>query len=150
VNVAFDSRPGKDERGIGRYARSLPQALRETGENELVETHDPRPCDLFHAAWLEGAMVRCPVPTVVTLRDLIALKRPGEYLRTGVRYKLRYLGAQRAARVIVPTAAVAEDAIKMLRISDDRIAVIPEGLVGGLPSSLPGRGQRGAHTFQVA
>jgi alpha-1,3-rhamnosyl/mannosyltransferase len=126
VKVAFDSRPCKDERGIGRYARSLLAALRAAAENELVETNDPRRCDVFHAPWLEGAALRCPVPMVVTLRDLIALKRPGEYLRTGVRYKLRYLAAERAARVIVPTAAVADDAQEMLHIPAERIAVIPE------------------------
>ena len=37
------------------------------------------------------------------------LKRPGEYLRAGLRSKLRYLAVQRAARVIVPTNAVADD-----------------------------------------
>jgi alpha-1,3-rhamnosyl/mannosyltransferase len=63
---------------------------------------------------------------VVTLHDLVALKRRGEYLRTGVRFKLRYLAVQRAARVIVPTEALADDAKRMLRIPAERIAVIPE------------------------
>ena len=126
MKVAFDSRPCKDERGVGRYARSLLAALREAAHDDVVETHDPRRCDVLHAPWLEGAMLRCPVPMVVTLRDLIALKRPGEYLRTGVRYKLRYLAAERAARVIVPTVAVADDVQEMLRIPAERIAVIPE------------------------
>ena len=126
MKVGFDSRPGKDERGIGRYARCLMQALRENGQVELVETHDPRRCELFHSPWIEGAMLRPPVPMVVTLHDLVALKRRGEYLRTGVRFKLRYLAVQRAARVIVPTKTVADDAMRMLRIAADRIAVIPE------------------------
>jgi hypothetical protein len=43
--------------------------------------------------------LRCTLPTVVTLHDLVPLKRPGEYLR----FKLRYLAVQRATRVIVPT-----------------------------------------------
>jgi alpha-1,3-rhamnosyl/mannosyltransferase len=63
---------------------------------------------------------------VVTLHDLVALKRRGEYLRSGVLHKLRYLAVQRAVRVIVPTAAVADDAIKALHIPIDRIAVIAE------------------------
>ena len=71
-------------------------------------------------------MLRSPVPMVVTLHDLVALKRRGEYLRSGVLHKLRYLAVQRAVRVIVPTAAVADDAIKTLQIPIDRIAVIAE------------------------
>ncbi len=126
MKIAFDSRPGKDERGIGRYVRCLLEALRENGDVELVESHAPRRCDLFHSPWIEGAMLRCPVPMVVTLHDLVALKRQGEYLRTGVRFRLRYLAVQRGARVIVPTEAVADDVMHMLRIPAERIAVIPE------------------------
>ena len=38
MRVAFDSRPARDLRGIGRYVRSLLPALRETaGEHEIVE-----------------------------------------------------------------------------------------------------------------
>ena len=51
---------------------------------------------------------------VVTLHDLIPLKRRGEYLRTGLRFRLRYLAVQRAVRVIVPTNAVADDAMHEL------------------------------------
>ncbi len=36
----------------------------------------------------------------------------GDYLRTGLRFKLRYLAVQRATLVIVPTQAVADDAIR--------------------------------------
>lgn len=71
-------------------------------------------------------MLRSPVPMVVTLHDLVALKRRGEYLRSGMLFKLRYLAVQRAVRVIVPTAAVADDVIKTLEIPIERIAVIAE------------------------
>ena len=81
---------------------------------------------MFHAPWIDGAILRSPVPMVVTLHDLVALKRRGEYLRSGARFKLRYLAVQRAVRVIVPTAAVADDAIQALQIPIERIAVIAE------------------------
>jgi glycosyltransferase involved in cell wall biosynthesis len=126
MKVAFDARAAKDERGIGRYARSLLQALRESDRGEVVETHAPRRCDLFHSPWIEGAMLRCQVPQIVTLHDLVALKRRGEYARNGIRFRLRYLAVQNAARVIVPTHAVAEDAERMLGIAPQRIAVIPK------------------------
>src|SRR5581483_305804 len=126
VKVAFDSRPAKDPRGIGRYARCLLASLRDVSQGEIVETKDPRRCDVFHAPWIDGALLRSPVPMVVTLHDVIPLKRRGEYLRSGMRFKLRYLAVQRAVRVIVPTKAVADDAIARLDLPAERIEVIGE------------------------
>jgi glycosyltransferase involved in cell wall biosynthesis len=128
VRVAFDSRPSKDSRGVGRYTRCLLDALQELRreDGEIVETHNPRRCDVFHSPWIDGALLRSPVPMVVTLHDLVPLKRRGEYLRSGIRFKLRYLAVQRAVRVIVPTHAVADDAIAALEIPRERIEVIPE------------------------
>jgi glycosyltransferase involved in cell wall biosynthesis len=128
MKVCFDSRAGKQAHGIGRYSSCLLSALRGVGLGEVIESHDPKPrrCDVFHSPWIDGALLRSPVPMVVTLHDLIPLKRRGEYLRTGIRFKLRYLAVQRAVRVIVPTNAVAEDAIRVLNLPRERIAVIPE------------------------
>ncbi len=126
MKVAFDSRPTKSTHGVGRYARCLLEALREAGHCEVVETHEPRRCELYHSPWIDGAMLRCPVPMVVTLHDLVPLKRHGQYLRSRLRFKLRYLAVQRAARVIVPTYAVAEEVENVLEVQRDRIAVIPE------------------------
>jgi alpha-1,3-rhamnosyl/mannosyltransferase len=127
VKVAFDSRPAADHRGIGRYARCLLAALRETADgDELVEAHRPRDADVFHSPWIDGALVRSAVPQVVTLHDLVPLKRGAEYLRTGVRFRLRYLAVGRADRIIVPTDAVARDAVELLDIDPARIAVVAE------------------------
>jgi len=129
VKVAFDSRPSSDTRGVGRYARCLLRALRDTGaaRGEIVETHRPRQADdVFHAPWMQGAMLRSPCPMVVTLHDLASLKRRSEHLRMGMRMRLRHLAVQRAMRVIVPTEAVAEDAVSRLAVEPERIAVISE------------------------
>jgi alpha-1,3-rhamnosyl/mannosyltransferase len=126
MRVAFDSRPAADRRGIGRYVRSLAPALRALGRGEIVESHRPRRVDVYHSPWIDGALLRCPVPMVVTLHDLVPLKRRGEYLRTGVRFRLRYLAVQRAVRVIVPTRVVAHDAAELLGIEPERIAVVGE------------------------
>ncbi len=128
MRVAFDSRPGRDARGVGRYSRCLLEALVAAHPGEVSETHTPRPRrhDVFHAPWIEGAPLRAAVPTVVTLHDLVPLKRRGEYLRTGVRFRLRYLAVQRATRIIVPSHHVADDAIRELLIPAGRIDVIPE------------------------
>ena len=108
--------------------RCILDSLRETADPDSVitETHRPRRSDVFHSPWLDGAHLRCPCPTVVTLHDLVNLKGRAEYLRTGVRFKLRYLAVQRADRVIVPTQVVANDAQERLDIDSERISVVPE------------------------
>jgi glycosyltransferase involved in cell wall biosynthesis len=126
MRVAFDSRPAKGRHGIARYSRCLLDALKATHGAEIVESHEPSRVDAFHAPWIDGALLRCPVPMVVTLHDLIPLKRRGQYLRSGLRLRMRYLAVQRAARVIAPTRVVAEEAIAALGIAGDRVVVIPE------------------------
>src|SRR5271166_3163079 len=128
MRVAFDSRPVTDPRGIGRYSRCLLAALRETAaaDWEIVETHRPRRADVFHAPWMDGAMLHSPCPMVVTLHDLAALKRRSEHLRMGIRLRLRQLAVQRAMRVIVPTEAVARDAVERLGLEPERVVVIAE------------------------
>ena len=127
MRVAFDSRPARDPRGIGRYTRCLLGALRATAEGrEVVETERPRDVDVFHAPWIDGALLRSPVPQVVTLHDVIPLRRRAEYLRTGLRFRLRYLAVQRATLVIVPTRTVAADAIERLGLDRGRVRVVGE------------------------
>lgn len=128
VRVAFDSRPSAEIGGISRYARCLLQALRETASErqEVVETHHPRHVDVYHSPWMQGAMLRSPCPMVVTLHNLAALRRRSEHLRMAALPRLRHLAVQRAAQVIVPTAAVAADAIERLDLDAERIVVIPE------------------------
>lgn len=128
MRVAFDSRPATEPRGVGRYSRCLLEALHVTAKSgtQIIETHRPRRVDIFHSPWVQGAMLRSPCPMVVTLHDLAALKRPSEHLRTGVRFRLRYLAVQRAMRVIVPTQVVADDAVSRLGVDPERITVIPE------------------------
>ena len=126
MRVAFDSRPASEKRGIGRYCRHLLSALHRLEPDAVVESHRPRRVDVFHTPWIDGALLRCPVPMVVTLHDLIPLKRRGEYLRTGLRFRLRYLAVQRAMRVIVPTEVVAADVHEHLGVPRERLAVIPE------------------------
>jgi glycosyltransferase involved in cell wall biosynthesis len=133
VRVGFDARGAGDVRGIGRYVRCLLPALRETAPTgwEVVEARGPRGFDLWHAPWIDGALARCPCPQVVTLHDLVPLKRASEYLRTGLRFRWRYAAVRRADRVIVPTRAVASDAAELLRIAASRVAVIGEAPAPG-------------------
>jgi hypothetical protein len=129
VRIAFDSRPSKDPGGVGRYAHRLLQALRATAgeQDEIRESHRPRGADVFHAPWMQGAMLHSPCPMVVTLNDLSELKRPSERLRCGgMHLPLRHLALQRATHVIVPSALVAGEAAAELGLEHERIVVIPQ------------------------
>jgi hypothetical protein len=129
MRVAFDSRPSRDPRGVGRYARCLLRALRDTGGTggEIVETHRPRRADVFHAPWMQGAMLHSPCPMVVTIHDLAALTRTSERLRGGgIHLRLRHLAVQRATHLIVPTEVLAHEAVTELGFELDRVVVIPE------------------------
>ena len=133
MKVAFDARGAGDPRGIGRYVRCLLESLRENqGEHTVVESHKPRRGQVFHTPWLDGAQLRPGVPQVVTLHDMVPLKRRTEYLRTGVRFRLRYLAVERADLVIVPTQAVADDVLALLRIGPERIRVIGEAATAAM------------------
>jgi glycosyltransferase involved in cell wall biosynthesis len=128
VRVAFDSRRAGEPHGVGRYSRCLLAALHETSapEAEIVQTHRPRQADVFHSPWMDGALLRSPCPMVVTVHGLSALKRRSEWLRTALRPQLRHLAVQRAARVIVATEGIAEEACERFGLQRDCIAVIPE------------------------
>jgi glycosyltransferase involved in cell wall biosynthesis len=134
VKVAFDARPAADAHGLGRYARCLLDALRRTApaDGEILETQRPaafargRGADVYHAPWLDGALLHSPWPMVVTVHGLGTLKRHSEMLRRGLGRRLRNLAVQRAAYVIAPTRAVAADAVAHLGVEAARIVVVPE------------------------
>jgi glycosyltransferase involved in cell wall biosynthesis len=144
MKLGFDSRAAPDPRGIGRYVSCLLPALLETaGEHELVETHRPRRVDVFHSPWIDGALLRSPCPQVVTLHDVVPLKRRSEYLRSGVRFRLRYLAVERATRVIVPSATVAGEVVEHLGLPPERVVVIGE-------APAPALHERGAEEVAAA
>ena len=130
MRVCFDSRPAADPRGIGRYTRCLLAGLQGVAaerDGEVVEGRQPRRGDdLFHAPWMAGALLHPRVPMVVTVHDLVTQKHLGQTLRAGLRGGMRRLAIERAARVICPTRAVAEDAARLMRVAEARIEVIAE------------------------
>jgi glycosyltransferase involved in cell wall biosynthesis len=128
MRVAYDSRAKGDPRGIGRYVRCMLESLQETAApgDTVTETHRGRGSDVLHSPWLDGAQLRCPCAAVVTIHDVVNLKGRAEYLRSGMRFRLRYVAVQRAERVIVPTEVVAADVRERLDIDRERIEVIAE------------------------
>jgi glycosyltransferase involved in cell wall biosynthesis len=139
MRIVFDSRPALDPRGIGRYASCLLTALYEsaTADDEIVQGHRPRRGDVYHAPWIDGALLRPPCPQVVTLHDVVPLKRRSEYLRTGIRFRMRYLAVERSSRLIVPTAVVAAEAVEHLGIDRERIVVVHEAVAPRLSQRSP-------------
>jgi len=139
MRVVFDSRPALDPRGIGRYASCLLTALYESAGpgDVLVQGHRPRRGDVYHAPWIDGALLRPPCPQVVTLHDVVPLKRRSEYLRTGIRFRMRYLAVERSARLIVPTAVVAEEVVEHLHIEPEQVVVIHEAVAPRLTKRAP-------------
>ena len=85
--------------------------------------------DLFHAPGYIMPL-RCPVPAVITVHDVIALTHPRLCRRANRWHFRRYLpqSVARAARVIVPTQATRDELIRVTRLSADKIHVIPWGI----------------------
>jgi glycosyltransferase involved in cell wall biosynthesis len=153
TRVAFDARvlerPELAERGIGRYARSLLAAFETRGDDVVALRQLRRPpaparisellehpllardvrrvgAQVLHSPSIDFATTRPGVPYVVTVHDLVPLKQPERYLRTGMKHRVRYAAVKRATNVIVPTRTVAEDCEQLLGIPLDRIGVVSE------------------------
>ena len=154
MRVAFDARVLGEPRlaggGIARYASCLLRALEEAHGAELAVLRSlrrpPAPerlregwehlllardvrgvgADVLHSPAVDLVSLRPGAPLVVTLHDLVPLKRPERYLRTGLKHRLRYGAVRRAARVIVPSRAVAADAERLLGLSPSQTDVVAE------------------------
>lgn len=152
MRVALDLRaladPALAGRGIGRYAHELAAALARLPSIEVAELtglrRPPAPtrvaelwehvllgrdarrsgAQLLHSPSIDRVTARAGMPSVVTLHDLVPLKRPERYLRTGLKHRLRYTAVRRATRVIVPSHAVARDARALLGL--ERVDVVAE------------------------
>jgi glycosyltransferase involved in cell wall biosynthesis len=88
--------------------------------------------EVFHATWNSGVPVRCPVPAVVTIHDLIPWHRPQEHFATWFQqacYRCAILGAAgRAAVVTTVSDSVRQDVLKTLRIDAGKIVTVPNGV----------------------
>ncbi len=83
---------------------------------------------------------RLPVPVVTTVHDLTFFRLPRRYgLAHRWYYRLIAHTARFADRVIVPSSAVAHDAVRYLGLHAERLRVIPEAPRAGLRAADPAR-----------
>ena len=159
MRAALDLRvlqdPALAERGIGRYASELARALggavielrglrRPPAPARLAELWEHvllgrdarrRGATVLHSPSIDLATTRPGMPYVVTLHDLVPLKQPERYLRSGLKHRLRYAAVKRATRVIVPSEAVARDARALLGLrAVDVVAEAPGPAFRRLPA----------------
>jgi glycosyltransferase involved in cell wall biosynthesis len=104
-----------------------PPAERFTGPVSLVHSLTP------------AVPVPARGPLVVTVHDVLPLQHPEWYSRferVTVVAALRHAAAE-AARLIVPSSAVAGDVETVLGVAADRVVVVPEGVTGALSEPVP-------------
>ena len=100
--------------------RRLPAIIRRAG------------VDLFHATWNTGIPWRCPVPSVLTIHDLIPWSDAGGGYRGLLqRYTYRHAmraSLRRAARITVVSDVVRRQMVSLLGVAPDRMTVVHNGV----------------------
>ncbi len=104
--------------------------------------------DLFHAPGYVAPR-DLPVPVVLTVYDVVALKHPELAKWTNVRHYRRRMpkAARAAARIIVPLECVARDAVEHLGVERERVRVVPLAVDEGLVPSGPEEHARVRHKY---
>ncbi len=118
--------PGPAARGLRGLVRRLPFAypLADAGRAAILWRERPT---VYHETNHAAPAFRGPV--VLTVHDLSTLLYPQTQDRARARHfarKLRH--ARLAARVIVPTAAIAAEVVERLAVPADRVRVIHHGV----------------------
>lgn len=88
--------------------------------------------DVVHATWNTGVPPRCPVPSVLTIHDLIPWHRPQHYFTTSWQqwcygYAVR-ASARRARCITTVSQYVRRDVLNTLRVEPDRVVTVPNGV----------------------
>jgi glycosyltransferase involved in cell wall biosynthesis len=104
----------------------------EWEQRELPRLIQREGFDVCHGAHF-AVPLRCPVPRVATVHDLTFYRLSRRYSRRHRwYYRALAFSAARAERIIVPSKAVAGDAVRYLSYPPARIRVIPEAARSGL------------------
>lgn len=102
--------------------------------------------DLYHGTANFDVPPRPPVPSVLTVHDLIPITHP-ELVRRRYSFLVRRLlpqAVRRSRRVIVPSQATRKEFEGLLPEAGERVRVIPEGGIDRPPSPAKGKGGKGS------
>lgn len=88
--------------------------------------------DLYHATWNTGVPLRCPVPAVLTVHDLIPLADLAEYFpsrlhRLGYRASV-HVSIRASDHIVTVSDYVRNDCIHRLRIAASRVTTVHNGV----------------------
>jgi glycosyltransferase involved in cell wall biosynthesis len=125
-------------RDTGWYQQALPRAARADGLDVL---HCPS----------QRAPVRPSVPLVATIHDLAVLRHPNAFNLWTRRYSALTLPkiARAATRIIVGSTFTRDEVVDLLRVSEEKIKVIPYG-VGGSFTAQDGPAEPGDYVLAVS
>ena len=123
-------------RGIGSYTRELINALAVLNkEDKIIPTsHDyfSLGADLVHFPFFDPFFLtlplRRPLPTVVTIHDLIPLKYPSHFprgLKGEIKWRLQKLKVKGVEQIVTDSQASKQDIVRILGVSKDKVTVIP-------------------------
>lgn len=88
--------------------------------------------EVYHATWNSGIPSFCPVPSILTIHDLIPWHEPDLYFATSRQYKCYrqaiHSSAKRAARVVTVSHYSREDILSLLRLKKQKVVVVHNGV----------------------
>jgi glycosyltransferase involved in cell wall biosynthesis len=139
--IGFNITPlktGHKTRGVGAYTRNLLEELKKREDIEVREFQDIKTVegvDAIYYPWFDlffrTLVLRKNIPAVVTVHDVMPLIYPKNY-PLGLRGKINLFWQTRALRscqqIITVSKASKQDLIKLLKIKEDKITVIGEGV----------------------
>ncbi len=92
----------------------------------------PRDADLVHITHFDPFFLTLPLtlskPMVITIHDLIPLVYPSHFprgIRGELKWQIQRFGASRASRIVTDSEASKKDILRLMRVSQDRIDVVP-------------------------
>ena len=142
IRMAF--LPGTE---IGRVPAFLPRKVQQAVWDVATVARNPvsQGADVLHVPHL-SIPFRSPLPTVVTIHDVIPLSWPEYRQSRSMRVFLKQIERSigNAALIIVPSRSVANEIPRFLDISPDRIRIIPMGVDPLSDMHLTGGGEETA------
>ena len=144
MKIVFSSRPllsGSKTRGVGVYTRELVSALQKDFSRDSFSVTDGNVyksgADLVHFPYFDPYFLtlpyKKPIPTVVTIHDVIPLRFP-EHFPAGYRGKLKFILQKKSltnvAHILTDSSSSKADIITYLGIASSQITVVP--LAGSL------------------